>query len=584
MYKNSGIFPRFTDKNCNFVGRYNEICPMKHAFCFLSLMCALCLVPSRMKSEEVKVPRVVNIINFIRGVEPRDNGIITPEILYTTVENQAKCLRANDLTGTYLLMYNALVMPNYQHLLKEELARGCEVGGWWEISQPQCEAAGVKWRADVPWLHHANVGFSMGYTTYERELLVDAYMEKFKEVFGHYPASIGSWFIDAHTLAYIYDKYGLKASCDCRDQVGTDGYTLWGGYWTGGFYPSRQNAYMPAQTSKGQIDVPVFRMLGSDPIYQYDAGLGINAWQSVRTLEPTCTDGGGDKKWVDWYFGTFSQDPALGFTYTQMGQENSFTWARFGNAFEMQAKKLAELRKEGSIRLENLEETGVWFSHQYKHTPATAQSAMSDYSANNNRTVWFNSRYYRTNLVWEKDRMKIRDIHLFNENYASHYVKDRCSTPNFQYLTLPLVDGNLWSAADCLAALRLYQKEGSALKELQGAQPVIKNQGKNLVVNWPLQDGRNAIEMKFTESDITIRGPKGIEWCMELRSQPEAELPFTTIQKQLISAEQEGFLYSCKVKKGMCSDLRGQKNGSILRIDPTGNCIQLSLKSQNCSR
>ena len=38
--------------------------------------------------------------------------------------------------------------------------------------------------------------------------------------------------------------------------------------------PEPGNAYMPAQTEEGQIPVPIFRMLGSDPIYQYDDGLG----------------------------------------------------------------------------------------------------------------------------------------------------------------------------------------------------------------------------------------------------------------------------------------------------------------------
>ena len=30
---------------------------------------------------------------------------------------------------------------------------------------------------------------------------------------------------------------------------GTDGYTLWGGYWNQAYYPSRLNSYMPAQHS-----------------------------------------------------------------------------------------------------------------------------------------------------------------------------------------------------------------------------------------------------------------------------------------------------------------------------------------------
>ena len=71
---------------------------------YATLLCLMAaLMP--MKAKETETPRIVNIINFIRGVEPRDNGVITPEILYRTVEEQAKCLRKNDLTGTYLLMY-----------------------------------------------------------------------------------------------------------------------------------------------------------------------------------------------------------------------------------------------------------------------------------------------------------------------------------------------------------------------------------------------------------------------------------------------------------------------------------------------
>jgi len=199
-------------------------------------------------------PRIVNIINFIRYTEPRDDEI-TEQVLYETVLSQAKDLRSKGLTGTYLLQYDALIDPSYQALMKEEMERGCEVGAWWEITQPHVEAAGYSWRGRYPWDWHANIGFSVGYTQAEREHLVDVYMDKFKEVFGCWPKSVGSWFIEAGTLAYLRDKYGIEASCDCRDQVGTDGYTLWGGYWNGGYYPSRQNAYMPAQTAEGGIDL-----------------------------------------------------------------------------------------------------------------------------------------------------------------------------------------------------------------------------------------------------------------------------------------------------------------------------------------
>ena len=74
----------------------------------------------------------------------------------------------------------------------------------------------------------------------------------FKRIFGFYPKSAGSWFIDAHTLNYLSQKYGIIASCNCKDQIGTDGYTMWGGYWNQAYYPSINNAYMPAQNPENQ--------------------------------------------------------------------------------------------------------------------------------------------------------------------------------------------------------------------------------------------------------------------------------------------------------------------------------------------
>lgn len=231
------------------------------------------------------------------------------------------------------------------------------MGGWWEITQPHVEAAGMEWRGAYPWDWHANVGFSSGYEPQEREKLVDTYMAKFKEVFGRYPASVGSWFIDARTLQYMADRYGIVASCNCRDQVGTDGYTLWGGYWNQGYYPSKLNAYMPAQTRDGQIGVPVFRMLGSDPINQYDSGIGEPA-QGVETLEPVYESGGGNPRWIDWFFGMMTEGECLAYQYVQAGQENSFTWPRMQRGLEYQVRVIDSLSRAGKLTVQTLAETG----------------------------------------------------------------------------------------------------------------------------------------------------------------------------------------------------------------------------------
>ena len=143
----------------------------------------------------------------------------------------------------------------------------------------------------------------------------------------------------------MYARYGIIASCNCKDQVGTDGYTMWGGYWNQGYYPSRKNAYMPAQNAANQIPVPIFRMLGSDPIHQYDKGIGGDH-QRVVSLEPVYTSGGGDADWCKWYFDAFVDGAAMGYGYVQAGQENSFAWRRMRQGFEIQMPMIAQMLKE----------------------------------------------------------------------------------------------------------------------------------------------------------------------------------------------------------------------------------------------
>jgi hypothetical protein len=531
---------------------------------------------SGVKAQEKNVPRIVNFVNFIRDIEPRDPNI-TPLVLYETVKSEADAIHRYGFKGTWLLQYDALIDSRYQAMMKEEMAHGCEVGGWWEITQPHVEAAGYKWRGRYPWDWHADKGFSVGYTPEERERLVDVFMEKFREIFGEYPHSIGSWFIDAHTLIYMREKYGVEASCNCKDQKGTDGYTLWGGYWHGAYYPSRVNAYMPAQTKKGQIDVPVFRMLGSDPLYQYSSGIG-GAVQSVCTIEPTYVNAQ-QPDWVRWYLRCQTDDPALGFTYFQAGQENSFTWKVFAKGYEVQLPQIAALQKEGKLRVETLIESDRAFRQKYHITPTTACTALTDYTDNRGRTIWFNSCYYRANVLWEGDRMGIRDIHLFDENVESYYLRNVCTSNECIYMTLPIVDGCLWSTADNMASLRFYAvKTSGRLRELKGGEPVITQAKGGMSVRWPLKGDDGEICLQLTEARITaFCTNKTLAWCMQLNVQPQSKLPFQTIDGKTLTATQEDYPYRLSLERGIFQDLR-QKSGLVFSILPEKGKVSMKMK------
>jgi hypothetical protein len=519
-------------------------------------------------------PKIVNIVNFIRLLEPRDPAI-TEDVLYQTVVKQIAIMKKYRLGGSFLLQYDALLDARYQALLKNLSKDSFEIGAWWEIPQPLVEKAGLKWRGRYPWDWHANIGFSTGYTPAERKKLVDVYMADFKKIFGYYPKSVASWFIDAYSLNYMYEKYGIVASANCKDQYGTDGYTLWGGYWNQAYYPSKLNSYMPAQHIENQVPVPIFRMLGSDPIRQYDNGLGTTR-QGVVTLEPVYKFGGGDSTWVNWFFQSFTSDSSLGFNYAQAGQENSFTWNGMSKGFEIQMPLIARLRDEHAIRVETLEASGRWFRKNYKLTPATSFSINKDINGSDLKTVWFNNRFYRVNMLWEKGTLRIRDIHLFNENFSSVYETQAATSNECKFFTLPVVDGYAWSDLDQVAGLRLKAIIAGKEMELRGKIPVFsKTSDSSMHIEWPLESINGSFETDLNTHQIkmTLRSTDNIDWFFDLNVAKKAILPFVQVNAQQIDCIFEGMPYKIRVDSGHFSRTA---NGSVLRINPRSNTIVLN--------
>lgn len=65
--------------------------------------------------------------------------------------------------------------------------------------------------------------------------------------------------------------------CVCNEQWGTDGYTLWEGYYNGPYFPNREHFLLPAQSKEKQIHAPVCRMLGPVPVYCY-----YESWENLN--------------------------------------------------------------------------------------------------------------------------------------------------------------------------------------------------------------------------------------------------------------------------------------------------------------
>lgn len=94
------------------------------------------------KHDNEESPHIINIINFVRQTDYRIEK--SDSLMFHTVEEQIKLINKYNLPVTFLLQYDALINPKYQKLLKTKLNRHSEIGGWFEITQPQVEAAGLK--------------------------------------------------------------------------------------------------------------------------------------------------------------------------------------------------------------------------------------------------------------------------------------------------------------------------------------------------------------------------------------------------------------------------------------------------------
>lgn len=493
--------------------------------------------------------QILNIINFVRGCEPRQEMD-----LYTPVIEQIKLLNKYDFAGTFLLMYDTLLDDRFIDILKD-INDKTEIGVWLEVVESQCEAAGVKWRGrpGYPWDYHANAGFSIAYDRAARERLVDVLFEKYKERFGKYPKSVGSWVIDAYTYEYISKKYDVSAACECRDQWGTDGYTLWGGYYNQAYYPCKNNMFCPAQTKGEQINIPVFRMLGSDPIYQYDMGLDVNGaaaeWQGVATLEPVYagSDGGGCREWVDWYLDENFSGRCIKFGYTQAGQENSFGWGLMCNGLTYQFKKFDELVKAGKIEALTLSETGEWFKKSFSETPPTVVSALSDRHGKNRKSVWYNCKNYRADVFTELDNFWIRDIFLFREGYKERYLNSVNDSISMTYDNLPFIDGNRYSGSGVRAGLYPYVNgEWLTYKDMKYEE----DDSTAAVTFCGTQAGD--FRIKLTENEIEFSADK--DFCLVSESKKGADEPKKSTDGKTVFLKYRDFDYEVKIVCGKAED------------------------------
>ena len=465
---------------------------------------------------------IVNVVNFIRSEEEYRTSKAD---LLETLKNQVALAHKYKFPVTFLFQHDAFTKKEWVDIVKP--CEYIEIGMWLELNRSLVERAGCKWkgREELTWEYFSHIDLTCGYLPKERKRIIDIAMEDFKKVYGEYPKTVGSWIIDAVSLSYMEEKYGVIASLNCKDQWLTDGYSLWGGYYNQAYYPCKNNMFTPAQTKEEQINIPVFRMLGSDPIRQYDCGLvGSNNGQGVITLECYLplnipdTLGGSNENWVRWFFEQMDKFEPLTFGYAQAGQENPFPWSGQGKGYTMQMRVYDELSKAGKIQLMKVSDTAKFYREKYPLTPASVVEAETPQGEHG---VWYSCKNFRTYIYGDKTCARVKDLMVFDQEYKERYLTDNCKGSDCFYDNLPLVDSFRWGIENGEPSGLKFYKDGV---ELKGKTKISTIKTSDSSIRIEMQIDKNKILIDANEKGLTFYGCS-IAWCFA--NNEKSDISFT---------------------------------------------------------
>lgn len=416
--------------------------------------------------------KAVTIVNPIRG----EDFWSSKDDILATAKGEYQSISQNGFAATWLIRYDALSNPNVVSFLKTMDQRQ-EKGLFFEVTPSLTKDAGVTYNPSPNW-HYPQSAFLVGYSPPDRKKLIDSAMNKYKEIFGSYPKSVGAWWIDAYSLGYLHDQYGVIANLDVSDQYSTDQYQIWGQYFSLPFYPAKLNALMPAQSADHKIGVITIQWATRDPYNSYGNGVNESTY-SVQVNDYILHN-------LDYkYFGKLLDI----YPQVTVGMENDFSWNQFGQMYSDQIKLLSQ-------RSDVLEQTMSNYAQSYvaqnpEISPKVLFSA-DDPLNSGGKVVWYQTPRYRVGLFLTPQGVAIRDLRIYNDTSKEPCLEQSCNQLNLAKSFLNAIDDITYADA-----LSLDQGGFTNFKLIQN------NNG--VEVDYTNQGGSSRT-VRFLNNDIEING------------------------------------------------------------------------------
>ena len=328
-----------------------------------------------------------------------------------SLESEYGVIFRNNLPATWLLTFDIISNASYAQVLKN-FNNKQELGIFLEVSPKFAQAAGVKYHNAGFW-HFANAVFLSGYTQQERLKLIDAVFAEFKQVFGYYPRSVGSWWTDAFSLSYMKEKYEITANLGVADQFSTDGYQVWGQYFSTPFYPSKHHSGIPAPNLSVKLDLVTIQWAPRDPLNGYASSL--YSTQDYHTV-------GLGTDYFEKLINLYAKKQQNDFGQITLGLEGDFPPDTYKGGFAKQMDLVARLQEGGEFKVTNMATFSQWYRQAFPQLSPAHLIVSDDLLGKKTKGVWYQAPRYRVGLVIDEQRgAKIFDFRIYHSDFQEPY-------------------------------------------------------------------------------------------------------------------------------------------------------------------
>ncbi|QQG43527.1 MAG: hypothetical protein HYW45_00720 [Candidatus Daviesbacteria bacterium] len=385
--------------------------------------------------------KFITIVNPIRG----SDFFSLPQKPVTTTKQQFEAIQDRGLEATWLVRPDALFDDEIVNFLKN-IPPEHEIGLLMEVTPTWATSAGITYHQNTNW-HDAGSVFLTGYSLEERRKLIDSAFKKFKEILKFSPQSVGAWWIDANSLIFMKQNYGIVANLDVADQYTTDNYQVWGQYFSTPFYPASRNALVPASGADQKIGVLTIQWAARDPYNSFGNGV-LDSTYSVQANDyanPKYHNLTTDyfKKLLRIYL----DNPYSSLGQVTVGLENDFSWVEYGKEYINQLETVANLQKTG-VKVVTMSDFARRYSALFPTTSPPKIIFAQDPLGGSGAVVWYQTSKYRLGWFYTKDGSVIRDLREYFDSHDEPCLIQACASLNLAMMETKNLDevsfGDRW--------------------------------------------------------------------------------------------------------------------------------------------